>query len=309
MPNPEKDRANQGVTLVVPTLNRGEYLVDTLHDLLAQDYRPLEILVVDQSSDDAPELSELVSRKTETLAYHKVRFRGLPMARNFGWQQARYDTLVFVDDDIRCGPTLVSEHVRGLSLPNVGMVAGGIDEGNPPQSDGELPGRFNSWTATAVRSFGTNQECFVQHVAGCNFSARRSVLQAAGGFDEALAVGAALYEETELCLRVQKCGFDIYFNGNARLQHLVAGNGGCRVPDPAKYMESLAHNRVILIERHVRWFQAPVAYARLFVLFLSYAAHYRSLALVRAGMKGMSAGLRDAKQPPRCSDFGSGVRA
>ena len=44
------DQQKQGISVVVPTLNRGSYLIDTLHDLLAQDYRPIEILVVDQSA-------------------------------------------------------------------------------------------------------------------------------------------------------------------------------------------------------------------------------------------------------------------
>jgi len=294
---------------VVPTLNRGSYLIDTLHDLLAQEYRPLEILVVDQSSEEAPALLDLVLKHPGLISYHKVQFRGLPLARNYGWQQAKYEAIVFVDDDIRCGPSLVSEHLRGLSRPKIGMVAGGIDERISSKENSAAPGHFNPWTATPVRSFGANRECFVQHVAGCNFSVWRSVLQAAGGFDEALALGAALYEETELCLRVQKCGVDIYFNGNARLQHLTAGNGGCRVPDLPNYMGSLAHNRAILIGRYLRWFQAPTAYLRLLLLFISYAAHYHTLYIFRPGITGFLAGLRAAKQPPVCSRYRTEVHA
>src|SRR5208282_5166662 len=117
-----------GATVIVPTLNRGRYLIDTLHDLLAQEYRPLEILVVDQSSEEASALRDLVLKHPDLISYHKVHFRGLPLARNYGWQQAKYEAIVFMDDDIRCGPDLVSEHLRGLTLPNTGMVAGGIDE-------------------------------------------------------------------------------------------------------------------------------------------------------------------------------------
>ncbi|MGA2098813.1 MAG: glycosyltransferase, partial [Candidatus Acidiferrum sp.] len=284
-------------------------LIDTLNDLLDQDHRPIEILVVDQSSAVDGVLLNLCREHPKLISYHRVQFRGLPLARNYGWQRARYDTIVFVDDDIRCGRSLISEHLRGLSQPNVGMVAGGVDERISPDNCSGPPGRFNSWTATPVRSFGANGTCLVQHVAGCNFSVTRSVLQAAGGFDEALAVGAALYEETELCMRVRKCGFDIYFNGDARLHHLAAANGGCRVPDIPSYMRSLAHNRAILIERHLRWFQTPVAYFRLFLLFISYAAHYRTLDIFRTGIAGLLAGLRAAKQPPICGNHTTGVQA
>jgi GT2 family glycosyltransferase len=303
------DQQRQGISVVVPTLNRGSYLIDTLHDLIAQDYRPIEILVVDQSSKKDHTLLDLVSRHSDLISYHKVQFRGLPLARNYGWQQAEFEAIVFVDDDIRCGASLVSEHLRGLARPNIGMVAGGIDERISSGESVSQPGQFNSWTATPLRGFDATGECLVKHVPGGNFSVWRSVLQTVGGFDEALATGAALYEETELCLRVQECGFDIYFNGSARLQHLAAGNGGCRVPDLPRYMGSLAHNRAILIRRHLPWFQTPVAYLRLFLLFISYAMHYHTLRIFPPGIVGFLSGLQTAKKPPVCSRYGAEVGA
>jgi GT2 family glycosyltransferase len=303
------DQQKQGISVVVPTLNRGRYLIDTLCDLLAQEHRPVEILVVDQSNEKTPDLMDLVVKHSDLISYHKVQFRGLPLARNYGWQKAKYEAIVFVDDDIRCGPSLVSEHLRGLTQPNIGMVAGGIDQLVSCKQNTATPGQFNSWTATPLGGFGARGECFVQHVVGCNFSVWRSVLKATRGFDEALANGAALYEETELCLRAQQCGFDIYFNGKARLQHLAAGNGGCRVPDLPKYVGSLAHNRAIVIGRHLRWFQTPAAYLRLFLLFISYAAHYHTLSVFRPGFAGLFNGLQAAKQPPVCSQYGTEVNA
>jgi GT2 family glycosyltransferase len=303
------DQQKQGISVVVPTLNRGSYLIDTLHDLLAQEYRPIEILVVDQSSEEDPALMDLVLRYPDLISYHRVQFRGLPLARNFGWQQAKFEAIVFVDDDIRCSSALVSEHLRALARPNAGMVAGGIDEPISSRENCAALGNFNSWTATPSRGFSATGEYLVKHVPGGNFSTWRSVLQAAGGFDEALAVGAALYEETELCLRVQQCGFDIYFNGKARLQHLAAGDGGCRVPDLPKYMASLAHNRAVLIGRYLRWFQTPTAYLRLVLLFISYAMHYHTLGIFRPGLDGFLAGIKAARQRPLCSRYSTQVQA
>ena len=294
---------------MVPTLNRGSYLIDTLRDLIGQEYRPIQILVVDQSAEEVPALQKFLLGTPDLISYHKVRFRGLPLARNYGWQHAKYEAIIFVDDDIRCGPFLVREHLRGLAKPNIGMVAGGIDEPNSSREISAGPGQFSPWTSTPTRGFDATGEFLVSHVPGGNFSVWRSVLRAAGGFDEALAIGAALYEETELCLRVRKCGFDIYFKGSARLRHLAAGHGGCRVPDLPQYVGSLAHNRAILISRHLRWFQAPVAWFRLLLLFISYAAHYHTLAVFRAGFVGLLNGLRVAKQPPVCSQYETAVQA
>jgi GT2 family glycosyltransferase len=294
-----------GVTVIVPTLHRGRCLIDTVRDLLMQEHRPIEILIVDQSSEEPSAVQDLVRRHSDLISYHRVSFRGLPLARNYGWQKAKYEAIVFVDDDIRCGPSLVSEHLSGLTQSNVGMVAGGVDDRIPSEKHRAAPGRFNSWTATPVRSFGASDRCFVQHVAGCNFSVWRSVLQAAGGFDEALSMGAALYEETELCLRVKKLGFDISFNGSARLRHLAVAHGGCRVPDLPKYIGSLAHNRAILIGRNLRWFQVPVAYVRLLLLIVSYAVHYHTVGIIASGIAGFTSGVLAASRPPICSRYRS----
>jgi GT2 family glycosyltransferase len=301
------DNPNIGVSVVVPTLNRSEFLADTLTDLLAQNHRPMEILVVDQSSSPSDSLAEMARQHPGVITCRRVPFRGLPRARNYGWQQARYEAIVFVDDDVRCGPSLISEHLRTLCRTNAGMVAGGVDEAGDEKTRGQCPGKFNAWTASPVRSFSAAGEGLVQHVAGCNFSAWRSVLKQAGGFDEALTVGAALYEETETCLRVRKLGYDIAFNGTARVRHLTAGGGGCRVPELPRYVGSLAHNRAILIARHLQWFQRPVAYLRLGLLLLSYALHYQTMAVFQPAFAGALAGARAARLAPVCSRFGSGA--
>ncbi len=299
------DQDERGVSIIVPTLNRQTYLLDTIRDLLAQRHSRIEILIVDQSSQDDPALLSLIRRYPELISYHRVSFRGLPLARNYGWQNAKYEAIVFVDDDIRCGPSLVNEHLRALLLPGVGMVAGGVDECMEPKNDVAVPGQFNSWTATPHRGFSAIDEQLVQHVLGGNFSVWRSVLQISGGFDEALAVGAALYEETELCLRVHKCGFDIYFNGKARLQHLAAGNGGCRVADLPTYMGSLAHNRAILIGRNLRWFQNPgrVLQATYTVrIILPSLSHAACLPDRICGIAGRISGCKEASDMSPVSD-------
>ena len=293
----------QGVTVIVPTLNRGAHVADCIRDLAAQDHRPLEILIVDQSPAPSGTLVGLASAHGDLISYHKVPFRGLPEARNYGAQCARYDAIIFVDDDIRCGPSLVQEHLRTLRLPGVGIVAGGIDEVHDHCGKRMRAGTFRRWTASPLRGFSSREEHDAQHAQGANFSVWRQVLAAAGGFDERLNVGAALYEELELCLRVRKAGFRVYFKGAARLTHLAAGDGGCRVKDLSSYVYGLAHNRAILIRRHVPVYFWPTAVARLALLVLSYAAHYRASKAIATGLQGFAQGWRAAPLPVKCTRF------
>jgi len=299
---------DQGVTVIVPTLNRGTYLLDTVNDLLAQEHRPLEILVVDQSAEGTEEMEALAAAHLEIISYRRVGFRGLPQARNFGWQNSRYEAIVYVDDDIRCGPELVTEHLRALKLRGVGIVGGSIEESRAANEGKGRPGRFNFWTASPVSSFDSTKECEASHVKGCNFSCWRSVLRECGGVDESLSIGASLYEETDLSLRARQRGYKIYFNGRARLTHLAAANGGCREKDMTSYVRALSHNRTVLIRRFLRWYQLPVAVVRLSFLCLAYTFHYRQLDAIEAGLGGFVLGLRDGGRAPRCGNYYGEVR-
>ncbi len=293
----------QGITVVIPTLNRGASLQYAVQDMLAQAHAPLEVLVVDQSPRMPEWTAGIRNTPQRALSYHHVTFRGLPQARNYGWQHARHEAIVFVDDDVRSGPALVSEHLRALERPGVGLVAGGIDEcrsaARPPVG---RAGTFNPWTATPRPGFDAAGEYEADHAQGCNFSAWRRVLQAVGGFDEALNVGAALYEETDLCLRIKEAGYRVYFNGAARLTHLPQSDGGCRVPDIRPYVRGLAQNRAAMIRRHVAWFRRPVALSRLALLGISYARAYRSPGVLVDCLAGCWFGHHLGKQTPVCTE-------
>lgn len=69
----------------------------------------------------------------------------------------------------------------------------------------------------------------MDHAPGGNSSVWRPILRDLDGIDEGLQVGAALYEETDFCLRVKRAGHRIYFNGRARVTHLAVATGECRV--------------------------------------------------------------------------------
>jgi GT2 family glycosyltransferase len=295
----------QGVTVVIPTVDREKFAIDTITDLIAQEYRPLEILVVDQSETSSSALLTVIDSHRDVVSYHHVPFRGSAKARNYGWQHAQYNAIVFVDDDIRCGPALVSEHLRTLRLPGVGLVAGGFDSHGGEPDTGPPTGRFVLWTATPRPGFASDGEFDIDHVQECNFSVWREVMRRVGGIDEAFDVPAALYEGTDFSLRVKRAGFRVYFNGKARLLHLAAPGGGNRVFNTARYVYGLAHNRAILIRRHISWFHSPTALLRLAMLCFSYAAHYRVPGALFTGLKGFVRGWRAAANAPHCTTYDS----
>ena len=294
----------EGVTVVVPTLNRGEVLVATVRDLLEQNHRPLEILVVDQSDEQDPELLELRQANPGVVTYRHVAFRGLPVARNYGWMNARHEAVIYVDDDVEVSDDFVRAHLDALRQDRVGLVGGRIVEAGGSSSARRGPGytgRFNRVTAGVSSSFDVTGFFDVNHVKGCNFSGWKGVVSQVGGFDEHLGQAAALLEETELCLRVREAGHRVVFEGAASLIHFKAGEGGCRVSDVPRYVHSLARNRSVVIRRHVRPAFWPVALGRSLLFGLSYAVAYRRPAALGSCLRGIFDGWEIGGVAPLCT--------
>ena len=291
-------------SLVIPTLNRDDFLYNAMVDMLAQDYPAYEIIVVDQSDNTPANVKSLASDNPDIIRYFNVNFRGLPEARNYGFSVAKGDIVIFIDDDIKADNNLISEHVKVFENEEVGIVAGGIDEAHRDDKKIENVGSFNPWTCTPHRGFSAHKAMYVEHVPGGNFSIRKKLVDEIGGVDETLNVGAALYEETELSLRVKKAGYKAFFNPEARLTHLAAATGGCRVPnDIPKYMYGLAHNRSLVIARHLSPAHQITAFIRLFVLGLSYSKVAKSIEPLAKTIQGGIVGVKAGKAGPKISIF------
>lgn len=286
-----------GISVVIPTMNRAEVLLDTLRDLKNQTFHNYELIVVDQSDEPNHEAEALLAGFDVQARYFYITdFRGLPEARNFGWRQAKNDIVVYTDDDIRCGPEFLQAHFDAHLKTGAAMVAGGITEAKGDRDQPGGTGSFNWWTATPKGNFHKKEEGWCISGKGCNFSVRKQVLAEVGGFDQNLTVGAALYEETEFGLRMREAGFRCWFTPKAHLTHLAAPMGGCRVgPDVARYVFGMAHNRAILIFRHLKLWHRPTALLRMMLYGLSYSRTAGGLAPLRAACRGILAGWRAAQ--------------
>lgn len=275
-------------TIIIPTLNRSEFLLNTLKDLVKQIYAPgYEILIIDQSITPDQEVKRFCIGYNFIHYHYITHFRGLPEARNYGAQQAKYPYLLFLDDDIECKSNLLEEHAKVLQQENIGICAGGVTE-KFQNNAGDKTGFFQKWSATPIPGFHNqaNSNKFVDHGKGCNFAVKKGVYLKVSGIDEHLTKGAALYEETDFCLRVKKAGHKVYFNYSAHVMHLAAETGGCRVPEIEKYIFSLSRNRSLLIERHLPWYNKISAHFYLLKLVAAYYKSYRKPSIWRNYQSG-----------------------
>ncbi len=288
----------KGITVIIPTLNRTEFLINTLKDLVKQECDfPFEIVVVDQSRVKDKVVVEF-AKEYNLINYHYITtFRGLPEARNYGSSIAKYNYLLYLDDDISCNVNLLSEHYRALLPSDIGMVAGGITEKNNPNV-GEKVGHFVKWSATPLTGFHLKGERIVSHVKGCNFSIKKDDYLKNIGIDQALTKGAALYEELDLCLRLSRTGQKIKFQSSAHVFHHAAQTGGCRVPNILDYVKSLSRNRSIIIGRYLPWYFKISAHIYLLRLVFSYMLNYKNIGVLKSYCIGVIEGKKVAKLKP-----------
>jgi len=199
------------VTVVLLTYKRGEELVRCLRSLLAQDYRPLQIVVVDDGSgDETPEIARRALADApegiEWRVEEHERNRGIGPARNTGIAAATGEFIAFTDDDCVARPDWVTELVRPFDgAPDIAVTGGGIDEPEDP-----------TWVqraAEGISFLGTTERDVVSCV-GCNMAYRASFL-AEHPFDPT----AQYADELDRCFRAAAEGFRVRFVPKARVTH------------------------------------------------------------------------------------------
>jgi glycosyltransferase involved in cell wall biosynthesis len=98
------------VAVIVPVFNGARFLIESLDSAFAQDYRPLEIIVVDDgSTDDSAELAA-----TREVLVIRSEHRGVAGARNFGIAASTAPIIMLLDQDDLWMPGKVRKQVDAL---------------------------------------------------------------------------------------------------------------------------------------------------------------------------------------------------
>jgi len=87
------------VSVIIPNFNRQAELQRAVDSVLAQDYRPLEVVVVDDASTRPIELAVPAAERALVRWVHLERNSGGATARNAGIDAARGEVVAFLDSD------------------------------------------------------------------------------------------------------------------------------------------------------------------------------------------------------------------
>ncbi len=88
------------VSVVITTFNRSQFLVHAIESVLTQDFKDLELIVVNDASTDSETEKCIVSYKDARICYIKNNKNvGSAKSLNIGLQAARGDYIAILDDD------------------------------------------------------------------------------------------------------------------------------------------------------------------------------------------------------------------
>ena len=114
---------NPAVSVIIPTFNRAEMVLNAIHSIQNQTFQDIEIIVIDDGSTDntASVLSSLV-KNNEIVYFHQAN-AGSSAARNQGITIARGKFIAFLDSDDHFLPEKIKKQVNYLEEnPHIGLV-------------------------------------------------------------------------------------------------------------------------------------------------------------------------------------------
>jgi glycosyltransferase involved in cell wall biosynthesis len=101
------------VSVIIPTHNRAHTLSRAIDSVLSQTLSPLEIIVIDDGSED--DTARLMHERYGQCHYHHQANQGVSSARNAGIEKARGEWIALLDSDDRWLPNKLQSQLDALA--------------------------------------------------------------------------------------------------------------------------------------------------------------------------------------------------
>ncbi|WP_410004696.1 glycosyltransferase family 2 protein [Aequorivita nionensis] len=194
------------VSVVIPTLNRYEYLKDVLEDLEKQDYKNFEVIIVDQSN---PFQNDFYKKFNLDIKLVQQTERALWLARNHAVEISKGEYILLFDDDSRVEPDWVVNHLKCLDFFDADISSGV----SVSTVGAEVPENYSFFRISDQIDTG-------------NVMLKKQIFKEIGLFDrqfEKQRMG-----DGEYGLRAYLNGYKNISNPHAGRIHLKVGSGGLR---------------------------------------------------------------------------------
>ncbi|MEO1131838.1 MAG: glycosyltransferase family 2 protein, partial [Cyanobacteria bacterium J06639_1] len=192
------------VSIIIPTYNAEAFLAETLASCFAQDYASIEVIVVDDGSQDGTiaVVESLMAEEPRLQLFRSIN-QGQCVSRNIGIALSKGEYLKFLDHDDLLTPWSISYQLEALQTFAAGIAIGKPikcnnqkmrdtyrDLSEHPPAETEPVTLWKGKLVEANRQFSPTPNEMLM---------RRDPVVSAGGFNRFLATG----EEANLMLKIQ----------------------------------------------------------------------------------------------------------
>ena len=209
------------LTIIICTHNRSKLLMECVNSLIKQNTENVEIIIIDNNSkDNTKDISLKYISKYKNIRYVFEQNIGLSFARNRGIKEAKYNWILYIDDDAIAFPDLIERALHLAKRGDFDCVGGmyyGYYENEKPKW---IPNEFGSKQLFST----TLVPCSYTIPSGGIVLYKKSMLESLKGFSPIFGmVGDKkwLGEETELQFRAENKGYKLGFDPELKIHHLV----------------------------------------------------------------------------------------
>jgi cellulose synthase/poly-beta-1,6-N-acetylglucosamine synthase-like glycosyltransferase/peptidoglycan/xylan/chitin deacetylase (PgdA/CDA1 family)/spore germination protein YaaH len=198
------------VTVLIPAHNEETDIVQTVTSVLASDFKPLGVIVVDDGSTDRTGelLDSHFGQDARVRILHQVN-RGKSVALSRALAEANTEIVVTIDADTEIEPDAIGKLVRHFSDPTVGAMAGNVKVGNRSRW-------LTRWQALEyITSQNMEKRAFdllncITVVPGALGAWRKKAIEAAGGI-----TADTVAEDADLTIAIRRLGWRIGYDEEA----------------------------------------------------------------------------------------------
>lgn len=170
------------VTVVIPVYNGANYLEEAIESVLAQTYTNIEIIVVNDGSDDNGETEKVALSYGEKIEYYNKENGGVASALNYGINRMRGNYFIWLSHDDVMEKTRVECQIKTLEKSNLLITA---CSGVSFNENGII--RPNFVSKQKVENANGITKLLIDHVMTfCGVMFDRTVFDKYGTFDEKL---------------------------------------------------------------------------------------------------------------------------